>query len=65
MVLASVIVIAVGIFLVFFGIYTLKYNPESWSLNPRTGFEQPDWSSTIYAGAFLIVGGIILYLLGF
>ena len=65
MILASVIVIAVGIVLVFFGIYTLKYNPESWSLNPRTWIEQPDWSSTIYTGALVIVGGIILYWLGF
>lgn len=65
MVLASVIVVAVGVFLVFFGIYTRKYNPESWSLNPRTGIEQQDWSSTIYAGVLVIVGGIVLYWLGF
>jgi len=65
MVLASVIVVAVGVLLVFFGIYTRKYNPESWSLNPRTWIEQTDWPSYIYTGAFLIAGGIILYWLGF
>jgi hypothetical protein len=65
MVFASAIVIAAGIFLICFGIYTRKYNPENWSLNPITWIEQSDWSSYIYTGAFLIAGGIILYWLGF
>jgi small neutral amino acid transporter SnatA (MarC family) len=63
--MVPVIVIAVGVLLALFGIYTLKHNPESWSYSLRTGMEYQDWSSTIYAGAFLIAGGIILHLLGF
>ena len=62
--LPSFIVIVAGITLVILGVYYLKYDPESWSWNPRTWIEQSDWSACIYTGAFLIVGGVIMYWFG-
>jgi len=51
-----------GIIFVGMGLYYLKSDPDSWVSSPPAMIELPEWFSYIYAGAFFIIMGMIVFL---
>jgi len=52
--------IVAGIIFIVLGIYYLKYDPDSWVRSSTTWIEFPEWFTYLYAGAFFIIGAIVV-----
>lgn len=64
--LFSGLLIVIGIIFVALGIVVRKSDPKSWVRDFWiSAVEFPDWASWVYAGAFFVSFGIVLYWLGF
>ena len=51
-----------GIIFVVMGLYYFKSDPDGWVSSPPAMMELREWFSYIYAGAFFIIMGIIVFL---
>jgi len=61
----SSLLIVIGTIFVAVGVIVRKSDTGSWVRDFWiSGVEFPEWSSWVYAGAFLVSFGIVLYWLG-
>jgi len=64
--LFSSLLIVIGIIFIALGIVVRKSDPNSWTRDFWiSGVEFPERASFVYAGAFFVSFGIVLYWLGF